>query len=100
MSTLPDAYIVHREHCGDCQGCDFTNEIYARCSEGRRLIAEGDKRELEQYRLAVPQLVEDIAALQRTEAQLVKERDAALTQAEFWKQACKRALQLAGMEAE
>lgn len=37
----PPAYVEHRKHCGHCMGCDFTNEPYARCAEGRRLIDAG-----------------------------------------------------------
>lgn len=45
------------------------------------------EKELETYRLAIPSIVEDYAALQR---ELRDEK----TGAEFWKQACERALDL------
>jgi hypothetical protein len=37
----PPAYVEHRKRCGACQGYDYTNEPYARCAEGKRLIAVG-----------------------------------------------------------
>lgn len=51
-------------------------------------------RELKQYRLAVPQLVEDIAKLQKDVAELKQKLEDERTVAEFWKLACGRAMQL------
>lgn len=50
--------------------------------------------ELRQYRLAVPQLVEDIAKLQKDVADLKQKLEDERTVAEFWKLACGRAMQL------